>query len=51
MVRLFHLERKSQLTGALLWRANLTAYNAWQHDRRWGRTIDELQHETTGGRG
>jgi len=45
-VRLFHLERKSQISGALTWRANLTAYNAWQHDRRWAKQIDYKQaHE------
>lgn len=45
-VVLYHLERKSQISGALTWRANLTAYNAWQHERRWAKTIDEKQaHE------
>ena len=38
-VRLFHLERKSQASSALGWRMNLTLYNAWQHERRWARTI------------
>jgi len=42
-VQLYHLERKSQLSGALTWRANLTAYNAWQHQRRWAATIESLQ--------
>jgi GT2 family glycosyltransferase len=42
-VRLYHLERKSQISGGHMWRANLTAYNAWQHERRWGGTIAELQ--------
>ena len=42
-VRLYHLERKSQLSGALTWRSNLTAYNAWQHERRWAETIAEKQ--------
>jgi len=45
-VVLYHLERKSQLSGALTWRANLTAYNAWQHERRWAKTIAQKQmHE------
>jgi GT2 family glycosyltransferase len=48
-VQLYHLERKSQLSGALGWRANLTAYNAWQHERRWGKTIESLQ-SSNGGR-
>ena len=38
-VELFHLERKSQASSALGWRMNLTDYNAWQHERRWGETI------------
>ena len=42
-VQLFHLERKSQASSALGWRLNLTVYNAWQHDRRWGATIAALQ--------
>jgi GT2 family glycosyltransferase len=53
-VWLYHLERKSQLSGALTWRANLTAYNAWQHDRRWAGAIAQLQHpalESASGRG
>jgi GT2 family glycosyltransferase len=47
-VQLYHLERKSQLSGAVGWRANLTAYNAWQHDRRWSKTIDSLQFSNGG---
>ena len=39
-VTLFHLERKSQADSTLLWRMNLTVYNAWQHERRWGTTIE-----------
>ena len=42
-VQLFHLERKSQASSALGWRMNLTVYNAWQHERRWGATIAALQ--------
>ncbi len=34
-VRLFHLERRSQDSGALGWRMNLTLYNAWLHQQRW----------------
>jgi GT2 family glycosyltransferase len=42
-VRLFHLERKSQASSGLGWRMNLTVYNAWQHERRWGQIIAALQ--------
>jgi GT2 family glycosyltransferase len=49
-VRLYHLERKSQQSGAVMWRANLTAYNAWQHERRWSGTITEKQGIAFGGR-
>ncbi len=42
-VVLYHLERKSQASSALGWRLNLTVYNAWQHQRRWGETIARLQ--------
>jgi GT2 family glycosyltransferase len=45
-VRLYHLERKSQSSAALTWRSNLTAYNAWQHDRRWSGIISEKQDAT-----
>ncbi len=38
-VELYHLERKSQAASNEQWRMNLTVYNAWQHDRRWGATI------------
>ena len=38
-VQLYHLERKSQAGSGDVWRANLTAYNAWQHQRRWAGTI------------
>jgi GT2 family glycosyltransferase len=38
-VHLFHLERKSQAGSELGWRMNLTLYNAWQHQRRWGEAI------------
>jgi GT2 family glycosyltransferase len=42
-VQLYHLERKSQASSALGWRMNLTVYNAWQHERRWGETIAARQ--------
>jgi GT2 family glycosyltransferase len=43
-VELYHLERRSQASSALGWRMNLTLYNAWQHERRWGTTIAAHQH-------
>jgi hypothetical protein len=45
-VQLYHLERKSQASSAIGWRMNLTLYNAWQHERRWGATIaaHQAQH-------
>jgi GT2 family glycosyltransferase len=43
-VQLFHLERKSQASSAVGWRMNLTVYNAWQHQRRWGDVI--AAHQT-----
>jgi len=48
-VRLYHLERKSQHSASLHWRSNLTAYNAWQHERRWTETIAEKQSGHFGG--
>ena len=41
-VKLFHLERKSQVKAAAGWRMNLTLYNAWCHERRWHETIFAL---------
>lgn len=35
-VEMHHLERKSQAPSNLSWRMNLTLYNAWLHQRRWG---------------
>jgi len=35
-VVLYHLERKSQASAAEPWRMNVTLYNAWLHQRRWG---------------
>ena len=42
-VRLYHLERKSQNFAAYHWRMNLTAYNAWRHQRRWSGVIEAAQ--------
>jgi GT2 family glycosyltransferase len=38
-VSMFHLERKSQITAAEPWRLNITLYNAWLHQKRWGRRL------------
>jgi GT2 family glycosyltransferase len=38
-VQLFHLERKSQAGSDQRWRMNLTLYNAWRHEARWGQVI------------
>ena len=38
-VQMHHLERKSQASSSALWRTNLTVYNAWIHQRRWGAKI------------
>jgi len=38
-VELYHLERKSQAGPSQNWRMNLTLYNAWVHQRRWGSTL------------
>jgi GT2 family glycosyltransferase len=35
-VSLYHLERQSQAGPDERWRMNLTLYNAWVHERRWG---------------
>jgi GT2 family glycosyltransferase len=40
LVKMFHLERQSQSRSCVGWRMNLTAYNAWQHHRRWANTIE-----------
>ncbi len=34
-VRLYHLERRSQVGAAQRWRMNMTLYNAWLHQGRW----------------
>ncbi len=41
-VAMVHLERKSQAQSANRWRSNLTLYNAWVQQRRWGETIARL---------
>jgi GT2 family glycosyltransferase len=38
-VTLYHLERQSQAASGSPWRTNLTIYNAWLHQRRWGDLI------------
>jgi GT2 family glycosyltransferase len=47
-VQLLHLERKSQASAAQTWRMNVTAYNAWQHERRWSAVIEALQPKLAG---
>jgi GT2 family glycosyltransferase len=42
-IELYHLERQSQARiGDDHWRTHLTLYNCWQHDRRWGRVLEQL---------
>ena len=38
-VRMHHLERQSQAGSEQRWRMNLTLYNAWTHEQRWGETL------------
>jgi GT2 family glycosyltransferase len=38
-VRLWHLERRSQVGSVERWRSNLTLYNAWVHEQRWGAAL------------
>lgn len=38
-VEMYHIERRSQASSARTWRLNLTLYNAWIHQRRWGDVI------------
>lgn len=43
-VELYHLERQSQdRIGDAQWRTNLTLYNCWRHDQRWGATIAGIE--------
>jgi GT2 family glycosyltransferase len=38
-VTLYHLERQSQAGSEQRWRQNLTLYNAWLHEGRWGEEL------------
>jgi GT2 family glycosyltransferase len=38
-LEMYHIERRSQASSARTWRMNLTLYNAWVHQRRWGDVI------------
>ena len=40
-VSLYHLERQSQAGSEQRWRMNLTLYNAWVHEGRWGARLRE----------
>jgi len=40
--QLYHLERKSQAPPSQGWRRNITLYNAWVHQRRWGDTLERI---------
>jgi len=43
-IELYHLERQSQARiGDERWRTHLTLYNCWQHNRRWGRILEQLE--------
>jgi GT2 family glycosyltransferase len=42
-VRMYHLERQSQAGPEQRWRLNLTLFNAWVHERRWGALLRERQ--------
>jgi GT2 family glycosyltransferase len=35
-VTMYHLERQSQTGSEQRWRMNLTLFNAWVHEARWG---------------
>ena len=42
-IALYHLERQSLgRIGDAQWRAHLTRFNCWQHQRRWGARIEKL---------
>jgi GT2 family glycosyltransferase len=45
-VRLYHLERQSQMASSAPWRMNLTLYNAWTHAARWSSVLDGEVAET-----
>ena len=38
-VTMYHLERQSQAGSEQRWRQNLTLYNAWLHEGRWGEEL------------
>jgi GT2 family glycosyltransferase len=45
---LYHLERKSQAAPSQSWRMNLTLYNAWVHQRRWGPSTNAARKSPVG---
>ncbi len=40
-ITMYHLERQSQAGSEQRWRMNLTLYNAWVHEGRWGARLRE----------
>ena len=45
-VKLCHLERQSQsLFSDTSWKGKVTLYNAWQHERKWSKTITSLMEK------
>ncbi len=40
--RLYHLERQSQGDQQQLWRTNLTLFNAWRFERKWGQAAAQV---------
>jgi GT2 family glycosyltransferase len=47
-IELYHLERQSQdRIGDANWRRNLTLYNCWLHNRRWGTMIQKTAKEVS----
>ncbi len=45
-VALCHLERQSQsLFSDASWKGKVTLYNAWQHERKWAKTISAIMKE------
>jgi len=41
-IELYHLERQSQARiGDTQWRTNLTLFNCWQHQQRWGALLEK----------
>lgn len=41
--RLYHLERQSQGDQQLAWRTNLTLFNAWRFERKWGQATARVR--------